>query len=405
MVFVCIQFDCELWFHFRCVCVLFAFWCSWMPLSSLVCALCSLSCVQWCIKIRSPFFVPLAIWQTATDNHSQPIHKRDRTRAIFRLYSIFLRHSMKCYDKTSWILKRTHVFLINARMRSVRLMNSQAHAHATTPIAERNMVPVNTIRCSIYYYVLLFMFVNKYPLPNASKYLSLGRNYCTVLCHTATASSSPVSAAAIGRKQRRQQPAHSRVSRVRDSGAPRLIEITAIASRTARRMRLTIAGQNIEIIWQQKHLTMERTNKGTDNYRHTIQQSKLEFCVVSSSPEFGNNFFFFSRFLFDFPGFAVRTHWIYHRPNNHFSFFSVRSFRSRFAFSTKSTGNKTIRAVIHFMICVRCFSNCSTSSVPFCLATDAPAAPVTRTRLCRCSCSSFVYFTFSLSATTMMPRV
>lgn len=81
-----------------------------------------------------------------------------------------------------------------------------------------------------YYYVLLFMFVNKYLLLNASQYiwmnLSLCKNYSTVLCHTADCVSRccprrqqpPVSATTIGRKHHRKETSSpSRVSQVRDS--------------------------------------------------------------------------------------------------------------------------------------------------------------------------------------------
>lgn len=82
--------------------------------------------------------------------------------------------------------------------------------------------------------------------------------------------------------------------------------------------------------------------------------------VVSSLSEFAIFSFFFCVSLL-FPRFAVRTHWIYHRWTTTFFFLllGMLSLRIAFAFPTKSTGNKTIRAVIHFMICVRCFSNCS----------------------------------------------
>lgn len=83
-----------------------------------------------------------------------------------------------------------------------------------------------------YYYVLLFMFVNKYLLLNASQYiflwmnLSLCRNDSTVLCHTADCVSRccprrqqpPVSATTIGRKHHRKETSSpSRVNQVRDS--------------------------------------------------------------------------------------------------------------------------------------------------------------------------------------------
>lgn len=196
MVFVCIQFDGELWFHFRCV--------------SSVCALALLNAVvlaRLCIvffimrpmmhKNSQPFFVPLAIWQAANLTG-----KRDRTRAIFRLYIIFLRHSMKCYDKTSWILKRTHVFLINARMRSVRLMNSQAHAHATTPIAGRNMCQWTQfdVRFIIMYYCLC-LSTNIHCLMHQNIYPSIEITVPFYVTQRNVVVTSE-------RKQRRQQPAH-----------------------------------------------------------------------------------------------------------------------------------------------------------------------------------------------------
>lgn len=74
--------------------------------------------------------------------------------------------------------------------------------------------------------------------------------------------------------------------------------------------------------------------------------------------------------------------------------FSRFSLRIAFAVSTKSTGNKTIRAVIHFMICVRCYFQLF-DVVRFACSSQHRSS-VTRTRLCPLLVLFFFhYFIFS----------
>lgn len=106
----CIQLDGGLWFHFKSFCcLLFAAVCRDAVVLSVVFAfVCSVSHVQWCIKIRSPFSAAFR-WQS--DNApSQPMHIRigwnrcdNRTRAIF-VYFIFIFRCAIRHSPFAWIV-------------------------------------------------------------------------------------------------------------------------------------------------------------------------------------------------------------------------------------------------------------------------------------------------------------
>lgn len=228
------------------------------------------------------------------------------------------------------------------------------------------------------------------------------------MSHSET-SSSPVSRAANGdAKQHRQQPAHTVKSTEWEIVMGHDSSKSRAESVREREGCVHNSRQSIEIIWQQKHLTMERANNGTDNYSHTIHYSAIKIGILCRVVFAG----VWQQFFFSLHSFSISPvllcaliESIIARTTTSLLFFC--SVRSRFAFSTKSTGNKTIRAVIHFMICVRCFSNCST---------------VVRSVLSRNRCSRrsshpnatvsllvhvllpfYFFFFFLVSATTMMP--
>lgn len=247
---VCIQCDWELWFRFQSSSVCFLMILIAVCRDTIVLSFLYLSQlffyqsyvfyhVQWCINIFSPFSVPPAIWQRAhiqpfAATAIQPIKSVSETGShacnfrlfffLFFLCAFRFDISMKCYDKNIWILKRTHVFLINASANAaytdlcIWWMHTQQHQQLerNVPFTECGVRSaadsVNTIRCSIIIaYYCLCLSTNIYCLMHQNTYPSVKiilPFYVTqrIVCHAVgVVTSPPVTTTTIGRKHHRSR--------------------------------------------------------------------------------------------------------------------------------------------------------------------------------------------------------
>lgn len=144
MVFVCIQFDCEFWFHLS-VCLLFAFWYSWLNAVRRDAVVLARLCIVFFVMrpMMHENFAALFSFRWQSGNRpptyrNQPI-RNGIARVQFFVYLFFCDIRWNVMTKPVGYLKEHMSFWsMPERDRCVWWIHRHTH-HATTPIAEHNM--------------------------------------------------------------------------------------------------------------------------------------------------------------------------------------------------------------------------------------------------------------------------